>query len=222
LAGVTAELASSRERSSQAGLSIEEVGEHIAAQVQQSLNAMGERVASVQLSVDAASVRIGSVEQGIMSATSRIEHLEQKPVPAADPQIAEGLQSGIAASAARIARLEESLQQAHQHVAALAERPAAAPENPEVQKNLAALNDRLSHLEQGVDGVVKRTAELHDLVAQDLQAFEKTLQSQSSSIESARTAMAQTDDLVERVVEALESLQTIVLEQSGERTMSLG
>ena len=37
-------------------------------------------------------------------------------------------------------------------------------------------------------------------------------------MESLRTAMSQTDDLVERVVEALESLQSTILEHSEERT----
>ena len=46
--------------------------------------------------------------------------------------------------------------------------------------------------------------------------FESSLKTQVRSIDSARTAMAQTDDLLERVVEALESLQSTVLEQQGE------
>jgi F0F1-type ATP synthase membrane subunit b/b' len=89
--------------------------------------------------------------------------------------------------------------------------------SPEIQQNVAALAERMSHIEEGLDGARKRTAELHDLVAQDMQSLEKTLQGQSVSIESARTAMAQTDDLVERVVDALESLESLVLEKSGER-----
>ena len=47
--------------------------------------------------------------------------------------------------------------------------------------------------------------------------FEKGLKSQAAAILSARTAMAQTDDLVERVVEALESLQSTMLEPHEER-----
>ena len=50
--------------------------------------------------------------------------------------------------------------------------------------------------------------------------IEQSLKGQGASIESARTAMSQTDDLVERVVEALESLQTAMqdADEGGERS----
>jgi len=40
-------------------------------------------------------------------------------------------------------------------------------------------------------------------VAADLNGIEQSLKAHAAAIESARTATAQTDDLVERVVEAL-------------------
>jgi hypothetical protein len=57
-------------------------------------------------------------------------------------------------------------------------------------------------------------------VAADLVDIEQSIKLQSVAIESAHTAMSQTDDLVERVVEVLESLQTTVLDQGegGERS----
>lgn len=78
-----------------------------------------------------------------------------------------------------------------------------------------------SHIERSVEEMRRKVDELHDRLAQDFQAFEKTLHTQSAAIESARTAMSQTDDLVERVVEALESLQATVLEYSDEHTPSV-
>jgi hypothetical protein len=71
---------------------------------------------------------------------------------------------------------------------------------------------RIARLEEDLDATRKRIATLHESVAEDFLAFEQGLKSQAAAIESARTAMAQTDDLVERVVEALESLQAAVLE----------
>ena len=47
----------------------------------------------------------------------------------------------------------------------------------------------------------------------ELHAIELTVKSHTTTIESIRGAMARTDDFMERVVEALESLQTMVLEQ---------
>ena len=54
----------------------------------------------------------------------------------------------------------------------------------------------------------------------DLVDIEHNRKAQCASIESARTAMSQTDDLVERVVEALESLQTAMqdADEGGERS----
>lgn len=80
---------------------------------------------------------------------------------------------------------------------------------------------RIEQMEQGVDGVRRQITELHDLVAQDLLTFEQTLKAHASSIDSARTAMAQTDDLVERVVEALETLQSAVLDQNEDRAVAV-
>lgn len=67
-------------------------------------------------------------------------------------------------------------------------------------------------LEVAMEGIRRQVSELHDMVGEDFMNFEKALQSQATAIDSARTAMGQTDDLVERVVEALESLQATVLE----------
>jgi serine/threonine protein kinase len=218
LAAVGKELAASRGQSEKAEQGLDAAaGERIVSQVQQSVDAVGERMASVQLSVDAAAVRIAALEQGVMQANTRVEELEHKEVPSQAPAIPAGVQQTINSAGERIARLEQALEAANHRVAELETRPAAVPQNPQLQQNLTALTDRVSHIEQGFDGFLKRSSELQDLVTKELQNFEKTLQSQSASIESARTAMAQTDDLVERVVEALESLQTIVLEQSGDR-----
>jgi eukaryotic-like serine/threonine-protein kinase len=86
-----------------------------------------------------------------------------------------------------------------------------------VEQSVGSLIERLLHLEQGLDSVRQDSVMLQRNVAADLQEFEQKLKSQASAIESVRTAMAQTDDLVERVVEALELLQSSVIERSEER-----
>ena len=63
----------------------------------------------------------------------------------------------------------------------------------------------------------KHFSTLQENVASDLHDCEQTLKTQAGAIESARTAMAQTDDLVERVVEALELLQSSVLDNHEEQ-----
>jgi hypothetical protein len=76
-------------------------------------------------------------------------------------------------------------------------------------------------LEAAMEGIRHQVSELHQMVGQDFLNFEKVLQSQAIAIDSARTAMGQTDDLVERVVEALESLQATVLGNSEDRALSM-
>ena len=73
--------------------------------------------------------------------------------------------------------------------------------NPEME-------ERLKKLEQNVDGVRRHVNTLHESVAEDFKTFEDNLAQHNNQIQSAKTAMSQTDDLVERVVEALEVLQT--------------
>lgn len=218
LAAVHNELAS-RGSSGAVEQSIEAASTKIISHVQQNVNAVSERVGSVQLAVDAAGVRLASVEQGMQATSARLDQVEQKPAAAPVVEIPASVKDAMDAAAARIGQLEAALAGANQRIEHLSNQPAAQSANPEV---FQALAERMSHLEDSLDGVSKRNSELQDSVSQNLKGFEKQIQSQSGAIESARTAMAQTDDLVERVVEALESLQTIVLEQSGDRTSSLG
>jgi eukaryotic-like serine/threonine-protein kinase len=80
--------------------------------------------------------------------------------------------------------------------------------------------ERLLKLEQQLDEFDTDAAALRDSVTRDVRNFERSLKAQSSAIESARTAMGQTDDLVERVVEALDSLQSMFMTSAEERAAS--
>jgi uncharacterized coiled-coil protein SlyX len=90
-----------------------------------------------------------------------------------------------------------------------------------LEQNPATPSEPLAQVETGLENLREQLSELHNHVAADMHEFELNLKAQSSAIDSARTAMAQTDDLVERVVEALESLQSTVLEQSEDRVLAL-
>jgi hypothetical protein len=81
------------------------------------------------------------------------------------------------------------------------------------KETVDAVHLRMAAAEQNMEEIRKHFATLQAKVAGDLHDFEKTLKAQGASVESARTAMAQTDDLVERVVEALELLQSSMIDQ---------
>ena len=87
--------------------------------------------------------------------------------------------------------------------------------------DLEANSERMLRLEQGLDAASKHIANLHDSVAGDFLEFEQGLKAQAAAIQSARTAMAQTDDLVERVVDAIDSLQSAVLEPHADLSAAI-
>jgi hypothetical protein len=85
-----------------------------------------------------------------------------------------------------------------------------------VEQALEMLNDKIAraveHIQQlgeKLEAFDTDAAALRDSVTRDIRNFERLLKQQSAAVESARTAMGQTDDLVERVVEALDSLQSM-------------
>jgi chromosome segregation ATPase len=90
-----------------------------------------------------------------------------------------------------------------------------------IEKGIGAIQDRVVRSEQEADAAKQQVGVLHSSIAEDFVAFEQSLRKQDKAVDSARTAMAQTDDLVERLVEALEALQSTVLERSGEWSASV-
>jgi eukaryotic-like serine/threonine-protein kinase len=100
-----------------------------------------------------------------------------------------------------------------------ASRPAPGPDTgtseqlvSQMEQGLAPLAEQVRRLDKTMEDLLHHTAQFERSVAADLLDIEQSIKGQSAAIDSARTAMSQTDDLVERVVEALESLQTAVLD----------
>ncbi|HEY1219382.1 MAG: hypothetical protein ABSE42_05285 [Bryobacteraceae bacterium] len=82
----------------------------------------------------------------------------------------------------------------------------------QLEQDLAAIALRLARLEQSIAALGKQASESRDRVEADIGRIRNQLEEQAATLESSRTAAVQTDDLVERVVEAFESLQSRVLE----------
>jgi hypothetical protein len=76
---------------------------------------------------------------------------------------------------------------------------------------------RAVNAEQAAARALGEILSLHGAVNDELRGLEAKVTAQSSAIASGRDGVARTDDLVERVVEALEVLQGMVLEQSEQR-----
>ena len=83
-----------------------------------------------------------------------------------------------------------------------------------VDRGFEAAAEHIGRIERTMEDLRNHTAHFERSVAADLVDIEQGVKAHTAAIDSARMAMSQTDDLVERVVEALESLQTALLDQS--------
>jgi hypothetical protein len=98
------------------------------------------------------------------------------------------------------------------------ERASGGVESAVADRGFEALNGRIGQIEDTVEEMRRHISHFEHNMAADLVDIEHTIKAQDAAIESSRTAMAQTDDLVERVVEALESLQSAGVEEGKHRT----
>ena len=74
----------------------------------------------------------------------------------------------------------------------------------------------IQHAEQAAS----QFAEMQGELINEMRELGATVKEHAAAIESIRTSMARTDDFMERVVEALESLQNMVLEQARDRAIA--
>jgi chromosome segregation ATPase len=87
----------------------------------------------------------------------------------------------------------------------------------EIDGRLGDVQGRVTRAEQATEETRSEIAEQGTMLLDEFRELEQTVNTQAVAIERTRNRLVQTDDLVERVVEALESLQSLVLEQSEER-----
>jgi chromosome segregation ATPase len=192
---------------------------HLTSHVKESVEAANQQhTAQLQEAVAAVTQQLTShVKESVGAANQQHTAQLQEAVAAVSQQLTSHVKESIeAANQQHTAQVEEAIASAsQQHAAQVQEAIAAASQKhvEQVNETVAALNQRMGSADQNMEEIRKHFSTLQSNVAADLHDFEQALKSQSVAIESARTAMAQTDDLVERVVEALELLQSSVLDQ---------
>jgi hypothetical protein len=181
--------------------------------------------------------RLGRVEHGIGGLIDRLAGIENLLHTAIDRHDAADQRSGrieehLQAAGTRFAALDQRLtdgEEVHERVAAIEQAwKTAAPRFDAFDQRLTHMEqaiktvaDYMERLDHGMESLRQENETLRTSVAEELRMFEQALKRQAATVESARTAMAQTDDLVERVVEALESLQSVVLEHSDDRAVGV-
>jgi hypothetical protein len=151
--------------------------------------------------------RLGHHENGIGAVNERISHAENSL-----RETGAGLTAFQNLITERLAQIERSASEA----LGLMERE-YHERLERLEQAIGSTGSRVEGVDQKLESLRSEAASLRETVSDDLANLDRSIKSQSAAIDSARTAMAQTDDLVERVVEALESLQSVVLEHSGER-----
>jgi len=195
------------------------VSQQLTAHVKETVEAANEqRTAQLQDAVGAVTQQLTAhVKEAVEAAHQQHTAQLQDAVGAVSQQLTAHVKEAVEAANQQLtAQVQETIAAANQqHNSEVRETIAAAAQQQAAQVNetVAALNQRTAAAEQNMEEIRKHFSTLQSNVAADLHDFEHSLKTQSVAIESARTAMAQTDDLVERVVEALELLQTSVLDQ---------
>lgn len=84
----------------------------------------------------------------------------------------------------------------------------------EVDKQLALSRENNGHTAKAAEEALLTIADLRTHVTAEVQGLKDKLQAHSVAIESTRSCVGRTDNLVERVVEALEALQSMVIEHA--------
>jgi tRNA A-37 threonylcarbamoyl transferase component Bud32 len=196
------------------------------AEIQQLEARLSARLANYEKTVAAvqktAAESVENFKEHMAGIHMQLAALQDRPVPAPvdvealTQQIQGRLEETTAAVAQQLrAQMQETVQAARQHSAQAQEAMGSVKQElaGQTAETAAAVNQRMAAAEQNMEEIRKHFATLQANVAGDLHDFEKTLKVQGVAIDSARTAMSQTDDLVERVVEALELLQSSMIDQ---------
>jgi len=113
-----------------------------------------------------------------------------------------------------VAALKDMLAVLRSELAAIRERPLDDGMRivSHVDSTFQGLSDNIAAIERTIGVMQQHANQFERSVAADLLDIEQSIKVQTTLLESARTAMSQTNELVERVVEALESLQNAVLD----------
>ncbi|MCX6630361.1 MAG: protein kinase [Candidatus Solibacter sp.] len=157
---------------------------------------------------------------GEADSAVRAEMLQLEAALAARLEAHEKAVSEVQRSASEAASSLESQMAANRRHAAELDEAASSIILSLVDQGFEALKARMAQVESTLEEMRRSASQFEYGVAAKLVDIEQSVKAQSAAIESTRTAMSQTDDLVERVVEALEALQTAVSDQGdgGERS----
>ncbi len=92
---------------------------------------------------------------------------------------------------------------------------AASAVRAEVAQSIESLTQRLVVAEQEIEELRRYSTTLEEKVAASLHSHEELLHEHAAAIESAQSSTEQTDNLVERMVDALDLVQSTLIDQAS-------
>jgi hypothetical protein len=124
------------------------------------------------------------------------------------------LRGRLANTESELAALQERTARAEQGNEALSQRATAHFE--QVEQSIEGINERADGVKDEVEALSQGATVLREYVGTRMHEFEQTVKSQRSAVASVSAGQAQTDDVVERIVAALELLQSCVYDSAEE------
>ena len=182
------------------------------AQLRAEMHQLEARLAARMASHEKATAQMQETHERALARVQEAQQRSLSGVQEAASDTVNTLRGQLAEVSARIVEAQERMAQPIAEVRAMGDQIAAR-----VGHTLEPIGKRIADVEETLQDLRNRSAALQENLAADLSGIEQSLSTHTAAIDSARTAMAQTDDLVERVVEALELLQSSVLDQHEER-----
>jgi len=210
---------------------MQQVEERLIAHLQVHEKTMADMQSAVSNALDALREQLHAVGAELAAAQGRAE----QGMEAFGEQITSQVQQIVGEIGESLARVDRSAGEAGDQAMRAAQRVGAVDERiTRLEQGVSTVGERIGPVEQGLDDARARMAVveqgldassqsasgLREVVAGQLLSLEKTLTVHAAAIESERIARAQTDDMVERVVEALELLQLTVLDQAEGRAIA--
>ena len=132
-------------------------------------------------------------------------------------RVEQALTAGLEERYLSLVELQHAAGEMQQRIQSVVEaQEALRSEIRQLEKGVAAVGETATHVESDLAEATRPTTAVEEALLAQIAVLEQQIQSQDQSIDALQTAVSQSEDLLERVVEALGSLESFVLEHSDD------
>jgi len=138
-------------------------------------------------------------------------------------RVEQALTAGLEERYLSLVELQHAAGEMQQRIQSVVEaQEALRSEIRQLEKGVAAVGETATHVESDLAEATRPTTAVEEALLAQIAVLEQQIQSQDQSIDALQTAVSQSEDLLERVVEALGSLESFVLEHSDDNGATVG